>query len=146
LEFALPAGQFNSYVIARESLPTGFFEALSDNDFDASDVDLVGGLRARIVSLTGDDFSQIERIDLRACPLDTPGGCTNITYNLFSIRDNYRRNQQTVNLNPTPVNLRELFIGSDNFRFEIVVFPGETTSIPVDARLEWTIHAVGDLE
>lgn len=146
LEFGIPAGQIGTFFLAQDRMPTAFFDALRENNVTAEDVDLVGGFRARITSLTGDDFGEIERIDLRACPVGTPNGCTDLTFNLFSLTDNFNRRQQTVNLNPTPVNARELFLGSDEFRFEIVIFPGQTTSIPIDARLEWEVQAVGDLD
>ena len=146
INFSLPAGQTTTFFIARDRVATGFVEALRDNNLEAEDVDLVGGFRARIVSLSGEDFSAIERIDLRACPVGNPNGCTDLTFNLFSIEDNFGRRQQTLNLNPSPVNLRELFLGNDNFRFEIVVFPGQTTAFPIEARLEWEVQAVGDLE
>lgn len=146
LEFGIPAGQTGTFFIAQNRIPTSFFDALRDNMIDADAVDLVGGFRARITSLSGDDFGEIERVDLRACPVGTPNGCTDITFNLFSLSDNFNRRQQQMNLNPTPVNARELFLGNDDFRFEIVIFPGQTTSIPIDARLEWEVQAVGDLD
>lgn len=146
LEFVIPAGQVGSFFIARDRMATGFFEAMRENNVDGDDVDLVGGFRARMVSLTGDDFSAIERIDLRACPVGNPNGCTDLTFNLFSLTDNFGRRQQNINLNPSPINLRELFVGSDDFRFEIVIFPGQTTAFPIEARLEWEVQAVGDLD
>lgn len=146
IDIPIRAGETSTFFVARDRMPTGFFEALRDNDVTGDDVDLVGGFRARLVALNGEDFSQIERVDLRACPVGTPNGCTDITFNLFSITDNFNRRQQTLNLNPSPVNLRNLFVGSDEFRFEIVVFPGQTTSFPIEARLEWEIQAVGDLD
>ncbi|MEM6771595.1 MAG: hypothetical protein AAF597_13510 [Bacteroidota bacterium] len=146
LEFGIPAGQTTTFFLAQNRVPTGFFDALRDNNVDASDVDLVGGFRARITSLSGEDFGEIERVDVRACPVGTPNGCTDLTFNLFSLSDNFNRRQQQINLNPSPINARELFLGSDDFRFEIVIFPGQTTSVPIDARLEWEVQAVGDLE
>lgn len=146
IDFIIPAGIIGTNVAARPSLPTGFFDALRDNNVDAEAVDLVGGFRARIVSLDGQDFSQIDRIDLRACPVGQPNGCTDITFNLFSIPDNCRRNQAVLNLSPSLVNLRDLFVGSDDFRFEIVTVPCQTTSFPIEARLEWEVQAVGDLD
>lgn len=146
LEFGIPAGQTGTFFIAQSRIPTGFFDALRENMVEAGDVDLVGGFRARITSLSGEDFGEIERVDLRACPVGTPNGCTDITFNLFSLTDNFNRRQQQINLNPTPVNAHGLFLGSDDFRFEIVIFPGQTTSVPIDARLEWEVQAVGDLD
>jgi len=109
------------------------------------DIDLVGGLRARVVSLTGEDFSEIERIELRACPVGSPGGCNQQDI-MFSVDDLFRRRQQTVNLNPSLVNFKTLFAGSDNVRVELVFRSGITTSRIIQARLEWTAVAFGNLE
>lgn len=146
LNVGIPAGQTGSFVLSRGRFPNSFAQALLENGVSADEVDLVGGFRARLVSLSGGDFREIERVDLRACPVGTPNGCTDITFNLFSLRDNFNRRQQQINLNPSLVNARALFLGDEAFRFELVVFPGQTTTVPIDARLEWEIQAVGGLE
>jgi hypothetical protein len=146
VEFAIASGQppFQTLVIAQPSIPTAFVDAMMEAAISADDIDLVGGFRARVVSLTGEDFSEIERIEIRACAVGTPRGCQ--TGTLFSIDDLFRRRQQTVNLNPSPGNFRDLFVGNDNVRIELIFSPGITTSRTIEARLEWTVGAFGNLE
>lgn len=147
VEFVVPSGQpsFQTLVIAQPSLPTAFVDAMRDADVSADDIDLVGGLRARVVSLTGEDFSEIERIELRACPIGSPGGCNQQDI-MFSVDDLFRRRQQTINLNPSLVNFKNLFVGNDNVRVELVFRSGITTSRTIEARLEWVAVAFGNLE
>ncbi len=146
IEFDIPAGQapFSSFVVAQPNLATGFTEAIADAGLDANDVDLVGGLRARVTSLTGDDFGQFERIELRACPVGQAGGCDRFDL-LFSVSDLFRRRQLSVPLNPGLRNFRELFL-EDRMQVELVMFAGEFTSVSLQARLEWSVQAVGDLD
>ena len=118
---------------------------MSDAAVSADDIDLVGGLRARVVSLTGEDFSEIERIEIRACTVGTPRGCNQQDI-MFSVDDLFRRRQQTINLNPSLVNFKTLFVGNDNVRIELVFRSGITTSRIIEARLEWTAVAFGNLE
>jgi hypothetical protein len=147
VEFVVPAGQpsFQTLVIAQSSIPTSFVDAMMEANVTTDDIDLVGGLRARVVSLTGEDFSEIERIELRACPVGSPGGCNQQDI-MFSVDDLFRRRQQTVNLNPSLVNFKTLFAGNDNVRVELVFRSGITTSRIIQARLEWTAVAFGNLE
>lgn len=148
LEFDLLAGEVptRTAVVARPNFPTGFRQALLDNDVTADDVDLVGGLRARVVALNGEDFSEYERIEVRACPIGSPGGCNDIAFIMFSQSDLFLRRDQTVNLNPSLVNFRDLFLGNDNVRIEVTFRSGTVTSRNIPARLEWAINAVGDLD
>ena len=147
MEFTLPAGQtsFRS-AVSGGTLPTRFQEALTDNNVDPAEVDLVGGLRARVVSLTGDDFREIERIEVRACPVGSAGGCIDISTLLFSQADLFNRRQQTVDLSPSLVNHRELFLGNEAFRMELIFVAGNVTSRALEGRLEWSVMAVGDLD
>jgi hypothetical protein len=147
VEFIVPSGQpsFQTLVIAQPTIPTSFVDAMMEANVTTDDIDLVGGLRARVVSLTGEDFSEIERIELRACPVGSPGGCSQRDI-MFSVDDLFRRRQQTVNLNPSLVNFKTLFAGSDNVRIELVFRSGITTSRTVEARLEWTAVAFGNLD
>jgi hypothetical protein len=147
IEFVVPSGQpsFQTLVIAQPTLPTAFVDAMRDAAVTADDIDLVGGLRARVVSLTGEDFSEIERIELRACPIGSSGGCNQQDI-MFSVDDLFRRRQQTVNLNPSLVNFKNLFVGNDNVRIELVFRSGITTSRIIEARLEWAAVAFGNLD
>lgn len=146
-EFVVLGGQTSvvSSVVAQNSVQTSFFTAISDAGVRAEDIDLVGGYRARVVSLTNDDFGEMERIEIRVCPVGTPGGCSQRDI-LFSQDDLFRRRQQTVDLSPSLINFRELFVGSDNMRVELVFFAGITTSRNLEARLEWSVAAFGNLE
>ncbi|MBB4078975.1 hypothetical protein GGR28_001592 [Lewinella aquimaris] len=145
LEFTVPAGQssFRTFVVARPEFATGFNQALADNGVDVDDIDLVGGVRARITSISGEDFREIERIELRVCPA-SESDCTFIDL-MFSISDLGGRRQQVVNLNPGEKNFRSLFLTEENVRMELVFFPLEVTTRNIDARLEWTIGAIGGL-
>jgi hypothetical protein len=147
VDFVIPAGQpnFQTLVIAQDGLATRFAEEMMANNVNPEDIDLVGGLRARVVSLDGQDLSELERIELRACPIGQVNGCDQFDI-LFSVDDLFRRRDQTVNLNPGLRNFRSLFLGNDNIRIEIVLRPGLTTSITVEARLEWSVTAIGDLD
>ncbi len=118
---------------------------MNDAAVGADEIDLVGGFRARVVSLTNEDFSEIERIEIRVCPVGTAGGCTQRDI-LFSQDDLFRRRQQTVDLSPSLINFKNLFVGSDNMRVELVFFAGITTSRNLEARLEWSVGAFGNLE
>ncbi|WP_020571169.1 hypothetical protein [Neolewinella persica] len=143
----MPAGQpnFQSFVNAQEIVPTSIAEALLEANVTADDVDIYGGFRARVVSLTGEDFSEIERIELRACPVGTPGGCDR-SFLMFSQGDLFRRRDQTINLSPGLLNFKELFFGNDFVRIELVFFPGITTSRNIEARLEWSAIAFGNVD
>ncbi len=145
IEFVIPAGQpsFRTYVIAQRGVTTGFQEQLADSGFSADDVDVVSGVRARLVSLSGEDFREIERIELRVCPTSETD-CTYIDL-LFSIDDLGGRRQQVVNLNPGERNFRNLFLEEDAVRVELVLTPFNVTTQNIDARLEWTIGALGGL-
>ncbi len=145
LEFVIPAGQpsFRTYVIAQAGVATQFQEQLADRGFTPDDVDIVSGVRARIVSLSGEDFREIERIELRACPTSETD-CTYIDL-LFSIDDLGGRRQQVVNLNPGERNFRNLFLEEEAVRVELVLTPFNVTTQNIEARLEWTIGALGGL-
>ena len=147
VDFSIPAGRptFQSHVVSQNSVPTGLVEAMRIAGVSPDEVDVYSGLRARVVSLTGDNFDEVERIELRACPIGTPGGCAPQDL-LFSQSDLFRRRQQTIDLNPGLVNFRELFLGSDNVRVELVFFFGITTSRTIEARLEWAGAAFGNVE
>lgn len=147
VDFVIPAGQpnFQTLVIAQDGLATRFLEEMMANNVDPNDIDLVGGLRARVVSLDGQNLGELERIELRACPIGQLNGCNQFDI-LFSVDDLFRRRDQTVNLNPGLRNFRNLFVGNDNIRIEIVLTPGLTTSVTVEARMEWAVTAIGGLE
>lgn len=148
IEFVVPPGTTNiqTSVIARPNLPTGFVQALADNDVRPDEVDLVGGFRARVVSVNAEDFAEIERIEIRVCPVGSSGGCQDLASILFSQSDLFGRRQQAVDLSPSLVNFRDLFLGSDRFRMELTFRAGRTTSRAIEGRLEWMVMAVGDLE
>lgn len=145
IEFGMPAGEpaFRTFVVARPVLPTGLLEALRNSQTSADDVEVFGGLRARVVSLTGEDFGEIERIELRACPVGTPLGCDRATI-VFSQDDLFRRRQQSIDLSPGLLNFKNLFLGNDNVRIELVLQPGATTTRNIEARLEWAMAAFGE--
>ena len=145
VEFILPAGQAapQVFVVARNRMPTGFTAALTDNGVDPNEVDQVGGIRARIVSLSGEDFRELRRVELRFCSSAEPF-CT-VADIMFSIDDLQGRRQQTVDINPGLRNFRDLFLADDEVRMELVLFPERITSQSIEARLEWTIGAVGGL-
>lgn len=146
-EFAIPAGQpvFQTIVVPQNSVPTGLVNAIREAGVTAEDIDVFGGLRARVASLSGEDFSEVERIELRACPVGTPGGCSQLDI-MFSVDDLFRRRQQTINLNPSPVNFRTLFLGNDNIRIELVFRFGITSSRNLEGRLEWAAAAFGNVQ
>jgi len=142
----VPAGQpsFRTFVAARPIIPTAAIEALNDAQLSPDDVEILGGLRARVVSLTGEDFSEIERIELRACPVGSTLGCQSLTSLVFSQGDLFRRRQQSIALSPGVLNFKTLFLGNDNIRLELVFQPGITTSRTIEARLEWAMAAFGE--
>lgn len=142
IDFTLTPGQpaFQSLVIARQSFPTGYSNALSTNNVSPDEVDEVGGFFARVVSLSGEDFSEYRNMELRLCPVDQANGCSQFDI-LFSIGDLFRRRDQVVNLNPGLRNFKEL-IETENVRFELVFTSGLTTTQRIDCRLEWGIRGV----
>jgi hypothetical protein len=144
-EFLIPAGQpsFQTFVIAQPRRPTNFLDELSASGFQPEDVDIVGGIRARVTSLAGEDFSEIERMELRVCPA-TESGCTFIDL-MFSVDDLGRRRQFVVNLNPGEKNFRNLFLEHRDVRVELVITPFAVTTRNIEARLEWTVGAIGGL-
>lgn len=146
-DILVPAGQVRSrsFVNAQNRVPTGLEEAMRLASVSPDEIDVYGGFRARVVSLTGDDFSEIERIELRACPVGTPNGCDQRSI-MFSQSDLFRRRQQTIDLNPGLINFRDLFLGNDDVRIELVFFAGTTTSRTIEARLEWSGVAFGNVE
>jgi hypothetical protein len=120
-------------------------EAMRTAGVTPDEIDVYGGFRARVTSLTGEDFSEIERIELRACPVGSTNGCDQRDI-MFSQSDLFRRRQQTIDLSPGLVNFKDLFLGNDNVRIELVFFPGITTSRTIEARLEWAGVAFGNVE
>lgn len=146
-EIAILSGQssIQTIVVPQNSVPTGLVDAMRDANVTADDIDVFGGLRARVVSVSGEDFSEVERIEIRACPVGTPGGCDQFSL-MFSVDDLFGRRQQTINLNPSPVNFKTLFLSNDNVRIELVFRFGITTSRNIEARLEWAGAAFGNVD
>ena len=144
IEFIVPAGQVapQLFVVSQASMITRFLPTLADSDFTADDVDQVGGIRARIVSLSGEDFREIRRVELRVCPSSEPQ-CT-LADIMFSV-DHDGRRQQVINLNPGLRNFRNLYLEQEAVRMELVFHPLGITSQNIETRLEWTIGAVGGL-
>ena len=147
IEFTIPAGQpsFQTFVIAQPRMATNFRSTMVDNGYTEDDIDLVGGIRARVTSTSGEDFREIERMELRVCPTSEPRGCTFIDL-MFSVDDLGGRRQQTVNLNPGQRNFRNIFLAEEEVRMELVITPFNITSQNIQARLEWTVGAVGGLD
>ncbi|WP_116107136.1 hypothetical protein [Lewinella sp. IMCC34191] len=145
VEFTIPAGLpgFQTFVVAQPRMTTNFQDRLDASGFSAEDVDLVGGLRARIVSLSGEDFREIERAELRVCSVNETD-CTFIDL-LFSVDDLGGRRQQVIDLNPGQKNFRNVFLGAEEVRMELVLTPFNVTSQNIQARLEWTVAAFGNL-
>lgn len=146
-DLVIPAGLVapNSWVGSAEPIQTGFMQALADNNLSMEDVDLIGGLRARVTTLDGNDFNDIGRIQIRICPQGQQLGCDQLQ-NIFTWDNVGGARQQSLNLNPTPLNFRELFFSRESFRFEIAFTPFTSTNTPIELRLEWAIQAVGDLD
>ncbi len=144
IEFIVPAGQVapQLFVISQASMVTRFLSTLDASAFTADDVDQVGGIRARIVSLSGEDFREIRRVELRVCPTSEPQ-CS-IADIMFSV-DHDGRRQQVINLNPGLRNFRTLYLDQEAVRMEVVFHPLGVTSQNIETRLEWTIGAVGGL-
>lgn len=153
LEFApqsgvVPAGVVapNTWVIGVEPIATGFTQAMADNGVTTDDIDLVGGFRARVTSLDGTDFSDISRIELRACPRGQQFGCDPLQ-SLFSWSEfGGTTRRQALDLNPTNINAREIFLSRENIRLELVVTPFASTQVPLNIRVDWSVQAVGNLE
>ena len=145
VEFTIPAGLpgFQTFVVAQPRMATNFQDRLAASGFTADDVDLVGGIRARVISLSGEDFREIERAELRVCSADA-ADCTFIDL-MFSVDELGGRRQQVINLNPGQRNFRNLFLDNADVRMELVLTPFDVTSVNIDARLEWTVGAVGGL-
>ena len=145
LNFVLPAGQAapQVFVVANDRMLTGFADALADAGVDAGEVDQVGGTRARVVSVSGEDYRELRRVELRVCPA-SERFCT-VADIMFSIDDLTGRRQQVVNLNPGLRNFRDLYLADAEVRMELVFFPARITSQNIDSRLEWSVGAVGGL-
>ena len=140
----IPAGQQAGvqWVLGIDRFPARFLNEMRDAGVTADEIDAVYGSRARLTSLTGEDFRQIEGLEIRACPVGSPGGCDPLS-RVFSMRDLYGRRQATIDINPAPPNLRDLFLTDELIRVEFIVIPGETTNRTIEARLEWSVGAFG---
>ncbi|PPK87477.1 hypothetical protein CLV84_0419 [Neolewinella xylanilytica] len=145
VDFTIPAGipGFQTYVIAQPRMETNFQDRLDESGFTAEDVDVVGGIRARVVSLSGEDFREIERAELRVCSADETD-CTFIDL-MFSVSDLGGRRQQVINLNPGQKNFRNIFLDNEEVRMELVLTAFNVTTQNIEARLEWTVGALGGL-
>lgn len=145
VDFVIPAGQasFQTFVVAQASLITNLLPTLNDRGVAVSDVDAVGGLRARISSVSGEDFREIERMELRVCNTEARG-CTQFDI-MFSVSDLTGRRQLVVNLNPGLRNFRPLYLENEAVRVELIIFPSNVTTQTIEARLEWGVQAVGGL-
>ena len=144
IEFVVPAGQVapQLFVVSRNNMVTRFLSTLDDSGFTADEVDQVGGVRARVVSLSGEDFREIDRVELRVCPITEPQ-CS-IADIMFSV-DHEGRRQQVINLNPGLRNFRPLYLEQETVRMEVVFYPLGVTSQNIETRLEWTLGAIGGL-
>ena len=142
IDTTLPPGQpsFQTFVVSRPVLPTRFLSTLQNNNVSLDQIDEVSGLFARITSLSGEDFSELRSIDLRVCPVDQVGGCTDFDV-LFSVDDLFRRRDIVVNLNPGLRNFLPVF-AEENVQLEIVFVSGRTTTQSIDFRVEWSVRGV----
>lgn len=147
VEFGLLGGAVpaETQVISQDAIRTSFEQAMTNAGLTAEDVAFVGGLRARVVAINAEDFSEMERITLRACPVGTQNGCFDPRTQLFTVEDLFRRRQQAVDLNPTPINFKTFFLDNPQIRLELTFQSGQTTSRNIEARLEWTLAAFGAL-
>lgn len=145
VDFVLPAGNLarQSFVAAVPRLTTNFEQERAASNTSVDDIDIVQGFRARIVSISGEDFRQYERAELRFCPVGQDGGCGRFDF-MFSTEDLYLRRQTVIDLSPQLKNFRDLFLRDEEVRLEIVLIPGETTSQTIEARLEYTVGAFGE--
>jgi len=141
LEFEVLGGEIPAItrVISLDFVATGLRDAMAAAGVTEEDINVVGGLRARVVSLTGENFSEMERITLRACAVGSTGGCFDPLSQLFTVDDLFGRRQQTVNLNPTPINFKEFFLDNEQVRLELTFQSAVTTSRNLEGRLEWTL-------
>ena len=64
---------------------------------------------------------------------------------MFSVDDLGGRRQQVIDLNPGQKNFRNIFLDNEEVRMELVITPFNVTSQNIDARLEWTVGAFGNL-
>lgn len=142
IEFAFESGvaSVESFVVSRV-LDSRFDQAIASANVNLDQIDEVGGLFARLTALSADDFRQLRRAEIRICPVDQTLGCTQFDV-LFTADDLFGRRDQVIRLNPSLRNFKEL-VSSGNFRFELVLRPGETTSTNIQCRLEWGIRGVG---
>lgn len=141
LEFEVLGGEIPAItrVVSRDFVQTGLLEAMAAAGVTADNINVIGGLRARVVSLTGDDFSEMERITLRACAVGSTGGCFDPLSQMFTVEDLFGRRQQTVNLNPTPINFKQFFLDNEQVRLELTFQSAVTTTRNLEGRLEWTL-------
>lgn len=141
-DFTLSAGvpAFQSFVVALDNMPSQYETALNGANVSRDQVDEVSGFFARITSLSGEDFGQLSRANLRICPVDQENGCNQFDI-LFSLDDLYQRRDLVLNLNPGLRNFKEL-VESGNFRMELVFFFAETSTRSIDCRLEWSVRGV----
>lgn len=116
---------------------------MRDAQVAVDDINVFGGLRARVVSITGEDFREIERMEVRACPVGTPGGCDRGNI-VFSQGDLFGRRLQSVDLSPSLLNFKTLFVGNENVRVELVFVLGQSTTRNLEGRLEWAMAAFGE--
>ncbi|CAH1001297.1 hypothetical protein LEM8419_02198 [Neolewinella maritima] len=144
IDFVVPAGQVSPqlFVVSRANMITRFIPTLDASAFTADDVDQVGGIRARVVSLSGEDFREIDRVELRVCP--TSERQCSVADIMYSV-DHQGRRQQVINLNPGLRNFRSLYLQDETVRMEVVFYPLGVTSQNIETRLEWTIGAIGGL-
>ena len=142
VEFVMPAGwqASRTFVQPLPRLRTNFERERAAANVSVDDIDFVGGFRARLLSLNGEDFSQLERAELRFCPVGQPGGCERLEF-MFSTGDLFGRRLTVIDLSPQLKNFRDLFLTEEEVRMEIVLDPGRTTDRTLNVRLEYTIAA-----
>ncbi|MEM6879544.1 MAG: hypothetical protein AAFY36_13045 [Bacteroidota bacterium] len=143
IEFVFQAGwpSFQGFVVSRPTVDSRFDQAIASANVNLDQVDEVGGLFARLTALSADDFRQLRRAEIRICPVDQFGGCSEFDV-LFTADNLFGRRDQVIRLNPSLRNFKEL-VSSGQFQFELVLRPGETTSTNINCRLEWGIRGVG---
>ena len=140
-EFTIPAGYspFQALVFEFNNIPTNYGNFLNNSGTSREEVTSVVPLFGRLTSLDGLDFGFLSAISVRVCPIGNDP-CTDFD-EVFYLDDLYRRNLNTLNLDPGLRNVEDLLSG-DLYKMELVFFAAEITPFVVDCRFDFGFQAV----
>lgn len=141
IDFDLPAGIGfpNSWVVTQEVVNSRLQSSIDDAGVSADQITAIGGAFARLSSLDGNDYRDLQSVSVRICPVGT-AICSEAD-EIFFLGDLVGRRNTLINLNPGLRNV-QLLVETGRFKLELVLTPAQTTRATIASRFEFSLEAV----